>query len=108
MTTKRDMVKEISERLQLPQVDTKNVVQSVFDCIVEILISEGRLELRDFGVFVVKERKERKARNPKTGAVVMVPPRKVVTFKPGKLLQDKVAPPAAPPAVPPAAPPTQQ
>ena len=103
MTTKRDMVREISDRLQLPQIDTKNVVQSVFDCIVDILVSEQRLELRDFGVFAVKERKARKARNPKTGAAVMVPPRKVVTFKPGKLLQDKIAatsPRPSPPAQP--------
>lgn len=92
MTTKRDMVKEISEKLQLPQVDTKNVVQSVFDSIVDILTTEGRLELRDFGVFSVKKRAARKARNPKTGGVVMVPPRRVVTFKPGKLLQEKIAP----------------
>jgi len=99
MTTKRDIVKEIAEHLDLPQVDTKNVVQSVFDGIIDILVSEGRLELRDFGVFAVKERAARKARNPKTGEAVMVPPRKVVTFKPGKLLQDKisaVAPPSTP------------
>ena len=90
MTTKRDMVKEISEKLQLAQVDTKNAVQSVFDNIIDILATEGRLELRDFGVFAVKERAARKARNPKTGEVVMVPPRKVVTFKPGKLLQERI------------------
>ena len=103
MTTKRDMVKEISERLQLPQVDTKNVVQSVFDSIIDILSSEGRLELRDFGVFAVKERAARKARNPKTGEVVMVPPRKVVTFKPGKLLTEKIGTPSASPSEPPQA-----
>lgn len=90
MTTKRDIVKVISDRLDLPQVDTKNVVQSVFDGIIDILIQEGRLELRDFGVFAVKARAARKARNPKTGDVVMVPARRVVTFKPGKLLQEKV------------------
>ena len=91
MTTKRDMVREISDRLGFPQIDTKNVVQNVLDGITEILIREGRLELRDFGVFAVKQRKERKARNPKTNEIVMVPPRKVVTFKAGKALQEKIA-----------------
>lgn len=90
MTTKKDIVKQIADRLNLPQVDTKNAVQSMLDAIIDILAEEGRLELRDFGVFQVKVRAERKARNPKTGQEVMVPARKVVTFKPGKLLQEKI------------------
>lgn len=88
-TTKKDIVRQIAKKLDLPQVDTKNVVQSLLDAIVEVLVTDGRLELRDFGVFEVKQRAQRKARNPKTGAEVTVPPRKVVTFKPGKLLQEK-------------------
>ncbi len=91
MTTKRDIVNEISRRLDLPQIDTRNIVQNLFDSIVDILAEKGRLELRDFGVFIVKERAARKARNPKTNEIVMVPSRRVVTFKPGKLLQEKVA-----------------
>ena len=90
MTTKKDIVKKIASELRLSQVDTKNVVQETLDMIVGALASEGRLELRDFGVFQVKERAARKARNPKTGEQVMVPARKVVTFKPGKLLQDRI------------------
>ena len=90
MTTKKDIVKRIARRLNLPQVDTKSVVQHVLDTIVDVLATEGRLELRDFGVFAVKERAPRKARNPKTGAEVIVSARKVVTFKPGKQLQEKI------------------
>jgi len=89
-TTKKDLVKDIANRLNLPQVNTKQVVQSLLDAIVETLVTTGRLELRDFGVFQVKQRTERKARNPKTGTEVIVPARKVVTFKPGKLLQEKM------------------
>ena len=88
-TTKKDIVRQIAKKLSLPQVDTKNVVQDLLDTIVEVLVRDGRLELRDFGVFEVKQRAQRKARNPKTGAEVTVPPRKVVTFKAGKLLQEK-------------------
>jgi len=98
MTTKRDIVNDIARKLDLPQIDTRNIVQNLFDRIVDILAEEGRLELRDFGVFAVKERAARKARNPKTNEVVMVPPRRVVTFKPGKLLQEKVAASHEPPA----------
>lgn len=91
MTTKRDIVKQIAMKHAIPQSDVKNVVQSFLDKVVDVLIEEGRLELRDFGIFQVKKRAERKARNPKTGESVTVPPRKVVTFKAGKLLHDKVA-----------------
>ena len=89
-TTKKDIVKRIAKKLKLSQIDTRDVVQSFLDEIVEILQTEGRLELRDFGVFQVKQRAQRKARNPKTGEEVTVPPRKVVAFKPGKLMQDKM------------------
>ncbi len=90
MTTKKDIVKRIAAKYHLPQLQTKEVVQNFLDTVIEVLSTEGRLELRDFGVFQVKQRAERKARNPKTGESVIVPPRKVVTFKPGKLLQDKM------------------
>ena len=85
MTTKRDIAKRIARRYNLPQVDTKNVVQGVLDSIIDVLATEGRIELREFGVFQVKVRAARKARNPRTGLEVLVPERKVVTFKAGKL-----------------------
>jgi len=90
MTTKKDIVKQIAKKLGLPQGDTKKVVQSTLDMIVAVLATEGRLELRDFGVFQVKQRAARRARNPKTNQEVLVPPRKVVTFRPGKLLQQTI------------------
>src|SRR5262249_50743145 len=60
------------------------------DAIVDTLIEVGRIELRNFGVFEVKMRKARKARNPRTGERVDVEPKKVVTFKPGKEMEEKV------------------
>ena len=62
-TTKREIVRSIAERLNLTQVQTKDIVQNVFDSIAETLVTEGRIELRNFGVFMVKKRKARKARN---------------------------------------------
>jgi integration host factor subunit beta len=88
--TKKEIVKQISERIGLTQLKTKDIVQQTFDAIVDTLIEVGRIELRNFGVFEVKMRKARKARNPRTGERVDVEPKKVVTFKPGKEMEDRV------------------
>lgn len=88
--TKKEIVKQISDRIGLTQLKTKDIVQQTFDAIVETLLEVGRIELRNFGVFEVKQRKARKARNPRTGERVDVPPKNVVTFKPGKEMEDRV------------------
>ena len=88
--TKKEIVKQISERIGLTQLKTKDIVQQTFDAIVETLLDAGRIELRNFGVFEVKERKPRKARNPRTGEKVDVPSKFVVTFKPGKEMEEKM------------------
>jgi len=88
--TKKEIVRVISEELGLTQQETKEVVQRTFDSIVETLVREGRIELRNFGVFEVKPRAARKARNPKTGQQVDVPEKYVVTFKPGKVMEQRV------------------
>lgn len=88
--TKKEIVKDISDITGLTQLKTKEVVQKTFDAIVETLLSERRIELRNFGVFEVKRRKARKARNPRTGTRVDVPPKFVVTFKPGKEMEEKI------------------
>ena len=74
----------------MTQLKTKEIVQKTFDAIVETLVEEGRIELRNFGVFEVKKRAARKARNPRTGQRVDVPEKSVVTFKPGKEMEEKV------------------
>ena len=88
--TKKEIVKQISERIGLTQLKTKEIVQLTFDAIVETLVEDTRIELRNFGVFQVKRRKARKARNPRTGDKVEVPPKNVVTFKPGKEMEERV------------------
>lgn len=88
--TKKEIVKQISDRIGLTQLKTKDIVQQTFDAIVETLLEVGRIELRNFGVFEVKMRKARKARNPRTGERVDVEPKKVVTFKPGKEMEERV------------------
>src|ERR687892_1395862 len=88
--TKKEIVKTISEEIGLTQLKTKEIVQKTFDAIVETLVQDGRIELRNFGVFEVKKRAARKARNPRTGQRVDVPEKFVVTFKPGKEMEEKV------------------
>lgn len=88
--TKKEIVKQISDKIGLTQLKTKEIVQLTFDAIVETLLEEKRIELRNFGVFEVKRRKARKARNPRTGQKVSVPPKNVVTFKPGKEMEERV------------------
>ena len=88
--TKKEIVKTISDEIGLTQLKTKEIVQKTFDAIVETLVEEGRIELRNFGVFEVKKRAARKARNPRTGDKVHVPEKFVVTFKPGKEMEERV------------------
>lgn len=88
--TKKEIVKVISERANLTQLKTKEIVQWTFDAIIDTLIEEGRIELRNFGVFEVRQRKARKARNPRTGESVEVESKNVVTFQPGKEMEEEV------------------
>jgi len=88
--TKKEIVKTISDETGLNQQQIKQVVQKTFDSIVQTLVEEGRIELRNFGVFQVRPRAARKARNPRTGRQVEVPEKFVVSFKPGKVMEERV------------------
>lgn len=88
--TKRDIVRQIAEELGLPQSQTREVVQRTFDAIIEILTTDFKIELRNFGVFKIKARKPRRAVNPKTKTEVRVPEKYVVRFKPGKELKKRL------------------
>lgn len=96
--TKKEIVRDICERANkeklmkgnLTQLATKEIVQWTFEAIIATLVQEGRIELRNFGVFEVKQRKPRKARNPRTGDRVDVAAKNVVTFQPGKEMEEQV------------------
>jgi nucleoid DNA-binding protein len=81
--TKKDIILKVSDDTKLKQIDVKKIVQKTFDYITQALARGENIELRNFGIFKVKQRKSRTGRNPRTGQVVPVPPRKVVVFKPG-------------------------
>ena len=81
--TKKDIVLKIASETKMKQQDIKKVVQKTLDAVIQSLIEGRTVELRNFGIFKVKSRRGRTGRNPRTGQVVPVPPKKVVVFKPG-------------------------
>jgi DNA-binding protein HU-beta/integration host factor subunit beta len=88
--TKKDMAKAIADEMGLTHGQATEVIQRVLDGITETLCEEGRLELRNFGVFEVQDRKPRTARNPRTGETVQVPAKRVVSFKPGRVMAERI------------------
>ena len=88
--TKKDIVLKVTDMTGIKQIDVKMIVQKTFDVIIESLVRNEKVELRNFGVFKIKERKARFGRNPRTGESVPVPPRKVVVFKPGLEMKQKI------------------
>ena len=89
--TKKEIVQAIAAKLGLTIQETKPIVQKTFAAIIDTLAEEGRVELRGFGVFELRRRKARTARNPRTGETVMVPARCTVVFKPGQMMEERVA-----------------
>ena len=85
--TKRDLAIAVSKQTGITQVDVKRVIQHTLDYLVESLKESKTIELRNFGVFKVRQRAPRRGRNPKTGQEVPVPPKRVVVFKPGRLMR---------------------
>ena len=106
--TKADLVEEVVRITELPRKESEAVVETIFESIIGALQGGDRIEIRGFGSFRTRQRRGRTGRNPKTGAKVEVPPKKIPFFKPSKELKDHVntAAPAATgsgsaPAVPP-------
>jgi nucleoid DNA-binding protein len=88
--TKKDLARAIATELNLSSIVTLQAVQMTLDGITQALVVDGRVELRNFGVFAVRKRRARKARNPRTGERVKVPAKLVVTFKPGREMEAQV------------------
>jgi len=89
--TKRDLVMRIAEETGLIQQDVFAVLQKSLDYVTEALAKGDNVEFRNFGVFTVRVRKSRIGRNPKKPQnVVTIPERKVVKFKPGKVMKKRV------------------
>ena len=88
--TKKDIALKVADATGIKQIVVKQVLQGIFDCVIESLIRDEKIELRNFGVFKIKTRRPRIGRNPRTGQTVPVPTRKVVVFKPGLEMKQKI------------------
>ena len=86
--TKRELVIEVASKLGLTQNEVSAVVQETLDSITAALVEGQRLEIRNFGVFEVKERDARIGRNPRTGEEVPISKKRVAAFRPGKALKE--------------------
>lgn len=84
---KLDIVNQVAERTGVPKAKAEAAVEALFDAMKAALQRGERIELRGFGVFIVKPRKRGVGRNPRTGQVAAIPPGKTIRFKPGKEFQ---------------------
>ena len=88
--TKKELIARIAERTDQTKVVARDIIQMFLDEIIEELGSGQRLEFREFGVFEIKERASRKAQNPRTLERVRIPAKRVVKFKAGRLMRERV------------------
>lgn len=88
--TKSELLKTITERTGLTPKDSRLAVDTVFDSITHSLAHGSKVELRGFGTFGLKHREARVGRNPKTGESVDVHAKRVIFFKPGKEMRERV------------------
>ena len=100
--TKADLIEDVSGAIEMSRKDSEVIVETIFDGIVKSLRSGDKIEVRGFGSFRTRQRNSRVGRNPKTGARVEVPAKKIPYFKPSKELKDLVngAQPAGAPTAP--------
>lgn len=89
--TKKELVNRIAEKTTVTKVVAKDIIQSFLDSIIEELAAGNRLEFREFGVFETKERAARLAQNPRTLEKVKVPAKRIVKFKVGRMMRQKVS-----------------
>ncbi len=88
--TKAELVEDVARAAELTKKDAERLVELVFESIIETLNHGEKIELRGFGSFRVRERGARRGRNPKTGAPVDIPAKRVPYFKPGKELKELI------------------
>jgi nucleoid DNA-binding protein len=89
--TKQQLIEKVAAKTELGKAQVEVAVDSVFETIGEALRANERVDLRGFGSFTVKDRKERQGRNPRTGEAITIAAKPDASFKPGKELMEKLA-----------------
>jgi len=87
---KSELIKYVSEKVGVTHEVAELAVNTIFDSMTEALVREESIEIRGFGSFKIRHYKERKGRNPKTGQIIDVSPKKRPFFKVGKELKERV------------------
>jgi integration host factor subunit beta len=88
--TKADLIEEVSRTVEMSRKDSEVIVETIFESIIKALRGADKIEIRGFGSFRTRDRRSRVGRNPKTGARVDVPPKRIPYFKPSKELKDLI------------------
>jgi integration host factor subunit alpha len=86
--TKAEIVETIYERVGFSKKESADLVETVFEIIKETLSAGEKVKISGFGNFVVRQKNERKGRNPQTGEEIRLPARRVLTFKPSLVLKN--------------------
>jgi integration host factor subunit alpha len=88
--TKSDMVEKIYEKIGFSKKESAELVEMVFDIIKNTLETGEKIKIAGFGNFVVKEKADRRGRNPQTGEEIVISARKILTFKPSQVLKASI------------------
>lgn len=96
--TKQQLVERVSAKAERPKAEVESVVDALFETIAETLQSNERVDVRGFGSFVVKDKKARQGRNPRTGETITIAAKRDAGFKPGKELTERLSQSPASPA----------
>jgi len=88
--TKADIVEKIYEKVGFSKKESAELVETVFDLIKSTLEDGDKIKIAGFGNFVVKEKSDRRGRNPQTGEEITIVARKILTFKPSQVLKSAI------------------
>ena len=94
--TKQQLIEKVAAKTEMGKTETEAAVDSVLGLIAEALQSNERVDLRGFGSFVVKDKRERQGRNPRTGETITIAAKRDASFKPSKELTEKLSHPGSP------------
>lgn len=87
---KSQIINKVAEQVKMPHKKAEEVVNLIFDSMVDAMVGGDRIEIRGFGSFVVKDYEAYTGRNPRTGESIQVKPKKLPFFKVGKELRERV------------------
>ncbi|CAH2031253.1 integration host factor subunit alpha [Trichlorobacter ammonificans] len=88
--TKADIVERVHQRIGLSKKESAEMVEMVFGIIKNTLESGDKIKIAGFGNFVVKQKADRRGRNPQTGEAITINARRILTFKPSQVLKSAI------------------